>query len=320
MRTSRTFATREEAELWAQRIEAPLLPPPKPDFSVQASLRTFGDVLKQFEQREVPRRPSGEAEVYMLRHLHRHWIADVPCGQLSSQHFAAYRDERLQSVKPGTVQRLFNLLRPILDLTRDEWGVPITGNPARQVTVRVGDDSRTGRLTPEEMGRFLSALRRDPNPEAIRAVELALETAMRRSELLTLTWDQVDLAAGTAFLPKTKNGHSRTVALSPRAIELLQGVPGRRGPVLRCSPSSVRRAFARARAKAGLEDFCFHQTRHEAISRMWELGLSELEISNQSGHRDWRSLRRYSHVQATTLAAKLRQLQGGPGANPSGAW
>lgn len=308
---SSTFDSRSESEAWAQSIEAPLRPSGPPQVPLLEIPSTFGEVVARYQEREIPKHKARLSEVHLLSHIHRHWIAAVPCQQLTSAHLAAYRDERLAQVKPGTVRRAFNLLRPMLDIARDEWGAPIAGNPARKVTVRVGDDSRQGRLTHGEWARFLSALRRRRNTEVARAVELALETAMRRSELLNLTWDDIDLDAGTAHLPKTKNGHPRTVALSPRAIELLLLGPTRRGRVLTCTMNAIKCAFSRAKAEAGLSELCFHSTRHEAISRMWEMGLNEIEISNQSGHRDWKSLRRYSHVQASTLAEKLHVLQRG---------
>ncbi len=307
VKASKTFATREEAVLWAQGLEAPLRAVPAPAAALGTPL-TLGEVLQRFEQQEAPRRRSGAVEVHMLAHFRRQPLMELPCAELTTQHLAIYRDERLQTIKPGTVRRFFNLLKPVIDIAREEWGAPFNGNPARGVTVRVGDDSRRGRLSPLLMGRFLALLRRGPNSEVARAVELALETAMRRSELLKLTWEDIDLKARTAHLPTSKNGHPRTVALSPRAIALLEELPHRQGPVIRCSASSIRRAFVRARQGAGIEEFCFHQTRHEAISRMWELGLSEIEISSQSGHKDWKMLRRYSHVQAETLAEKLQRL------------
>lgn len=302
--TSRTFSTREEAELWAHRLEAPHVT----TRAVQGGLRTVSDVLSRYEQLELPKHRSGPIEAYLLRHIHRHWLGKVRCDELSPGHLAQYRDDRLQEVKPGSVRRVFNLLRPMIDLARDEWGAGFEGNPARKVTVRVGDDSRQGRLTEAKMQALLQALARKRNPEIVRAVELALETAMRRSELLSLTWDDIDLENRIAKLAVTKNGHPRTVALSPRAVELLLQGERRAGPVLRCSASAIKCAMARAKAEAGITDFCFHQTRHEAISRMWEQGLNEIEISSQSGHRDFRMLRRYSHVQATTLAEKLKRL------------
>jgi integrase len=308
MAASRTFSTREEAELWAHRLEAPLIT----TRAIQGGLKTVGDVLTRYEALELPKHRSGPIEAYLLRHLHRHWLGRIHCDALTAGHLAQYRDDRLQVVKPGSVRRVFNLLRPMVDLARDEWGAPFNGNPARKVTVRVGDDSRQGRLQQEQLQALIEALKRRRNPEIARAVELALETAMRRSELLSLTWDDIDLETATARLSMTKNGHPRTVALSPRALELLCRSEQRSGPILNCSASAIKCAMARAKAEVGIEDFCFHQTRHEAISRMWEQGLNEIEISSQSGHRDYRMLRRYSHVQAASLASKLRRIQTGP--------
>ncbi|MCX5968871.1 MAG: hypothetical protein NTV57_14775 [Cyanobacteria bacterium] len=95
-------------------------------------------MLRRYQEQELPKHRSGPNETHRLNHIHRHWIAAVPCEQLTSVHLAAYRDERLEQVKPGTVRRrrAFNLLRPMLDIARDEGGgVAIDGNPARKVTV-----------------------------------------------------------------------------------------------------------------------------------------------------------------------------------------
>lgn len=322
VRCSRTFANRAEAMAWVDSIETPLKAAAKPSIptGLRAAPTTFGEVMERYIAEESPKHKGGYGDRYKFSHLLKHWIAEVPCQHLKARHLAAYRDERLQQVKPGTVRRELNQLRPMLDIAREEWGAALEGNPARQVSVRVGDDSREGRLTRVEWQRFLGALKQRRNPEVLRAVELALETSMRRSELLSLRWEHIDLETGTAHLAVTKNGHPRTVALSPRAIELLLAGPSREGPVLHCSGNAIKCAFSRAKADVGFHALCFHQTRHEAISRMWELGLNETEIANQSGHRDWKMLRRYSHVQAQTLAEKLQALQQGhrPPAMPSG--
>jgi integrase len=157
------------------------------------------------------------------------------------------------------------------------------------------------------MAALLRAVRRRQNTEVVRTIELALETTMRRSELLALTWDDIDLEARIALVRRSKNGESRSVALSPRALELVEACPRRHGKVLLTTKDAVKTAFQRSKAEAGLEDFCFHQLRHEGISRLWEQGLNEVEISSMSGHKNWLMLRRYSHVQATNLAEKLKK-------------
>jgi integrase len=301
---SKTFTSRQEAEQWAWRLEAPFVAPVS---ARRDGLRTLGDVIEEYARVELPRHRSGPVEAFVLRSLERHWIAGVELAELRSWHIAAYRDDRLREVKANTVQRTINLIRPMLDIARTDWGCPIEGNPAREVTVRAGDDSRQGRLSQEQMQAFLAAIRHRRNPDVVRAVELALETTMRRSELLAMDWRDVDLLQGTVLIPRAKNGRSRTVALTPRALALLEAVPWRHGSVLRCSASAIRCAMARAKKEAGLpDDWCFHKLRHEGISRLWELGLNETEISSMSGHRDWKMLRRYSHVDSVKLASKLQ--------------
>lgn len=302
---SKTFTSRQEAEQWAWRLEAPFV---EPVAVHRADLKTLGDVIAEYVRVELPKHRSGPVEAFVLRSLQRHWIAGVELPELRSWHIAAYRDDRLREVKANTVQRAINLIRPMLDIARTDWGCPIEGNPAREVTVRVGNDAREGRLSQGQMAAFLAAVRRRRNADVIRAVELALETTMRRSELLAMDWRDVDLLQGTVVIPRAKNGRPRTVALTPRAMTLLEGIPWRHGSVLRCSASAIRSAMARAKKEAGLpDDWCFHKLRHEGISRLWELGLNEIEISSMSGHRDWKMLRRYSHVDATRLAEKLHR-------------
>lgn len=312
---SRTFATRQEAVLWSERLESGLRASAGPaKAQTQASVpprfgkppETFGEVLRFYEERELPKHKSCEVEKYLLAHLHKHWLCDVLCKELRSHHLAVYRDERLLEVKPGSVRRVFNLLRPMLDTARKEWQASLEGNPARDISVRVGDDSRAGRLSALQIDKLMQAVQRRKNKNVVVAIQLALETTMRRSELLSLSWKDVDFQKRVAYINNSKNGSSRVVALTPRAVELLKELPRGRGAVLNCSADAVKTAFQRCKAEAGLTDFCFHQLRHEGISRLWELGLNEVEISSISGHKDWKMLRRYSHVQASSLADKLR--------------
>ena len=304
--TSRSFASRQEADEWAWRMEAPFVQP----VAARAGLETFGDVVAEYIRVELPKHRGGVIEAFALRSLERHWITTVKLTELQPWHIATYRDDRLRDVKANTVQRAINLIRPMLDIARTDWGCPIQGNPAREVTVRVGDDSRQGRLSQEQMQGFLTAIRHRKNPDVVRAVELALETTMRRSELLAMDWRDVDLAQGVVTIHRAKNGRTRTVALTSRAMALLEAVPWRHGSVLQCSASAIRSAMARAKKEAGLDEtWCFHKLRHEGISRLWELGLNEIEISSMSGHRDWKMLRRYSHVNAPALAEKLQNME-----------
>jgi integrase len=162
------------------------------------------------------------------------------------------------------------------------------------------------RLRHGEWNKLAKELGRCRNPLILPLVRLALATGMRRSELLSLTWSQVDFQRGIIALLKTKNGYPRQVPLTEEAIDVLWGL-GRNGERLfPLSCNAVRMAWQRARNRAGLTGFRFHDLRHEAISRFFEMGLSLPEVSMISGHRDPRQLLRYTHLEAAKIAEKLR--------------
>ena len=138
---------------------------------------------------------------------------------------------------------------------------------------------------------------------------LAIETAMRQGEMLDLQWQHVDLVRCVAHLPLTKNGDSRDIPLSTRAVAVLKELMASKGrdaeKVFPMTPNSVRLCFEHLRVRAGLNDFHFHDLRHEGISRLFELGLNIAEVSAISGHRELKMLMRYTHLRAVDLVSRL---------------
>jgi integrase len=167
---------------------------------------------------------------------------------------------------------------------------------------------RTRRLQNDEEQRLLDASDRGRTPLLRPLIILAIETAMRRGELLDLRWEHVDLKLRVAHLPLTKNGDSRDIPLSRRAFQTLEqlradGVKHER--VFPMTGNSVRLAFEHLRVRAGMSDFRFHDLRHEAISRLFETGLNIAEVASISGHREFKMLLRYTHLRAADLVARL---------------
>ncbi len=130
---------------------------------------------------------------------------------------------------------------------------------------------------------------------------------MRRSEIRGLRWEHVDLVRRTAYLPVTKT-EPRTVPLSPRALEILRGLP-RRIDGLVFPACDIAHQFAAACERAGIENLHFHDLRHEATSRLFERGLGIQEVAAITGHRTWQMLARYTHPKAEDIAAKLAQAR-----------
>lgn len=134
---------------------------------------------------------------------------------------------------------------------------------------------------------------------------LALETAMRRGEILALRWEHADLKRRVLHLPETKNGSSRNVPLSTKAVAVLESLPRNiTGRVFDTSETAITEGFQRAAKRAGLPDFRFHDLRHEATSRLAEK-LHMHELGKVTGHKSPRMLMRYYHPRAEDLAKKL---------------
>ncbi|WP_280950115.1 site-specific integrase [Methylobacterium radiotolerans] len=139
-------------------------------------------------------------------------------------------------------------------------------------------------------------------------IMLALETGMRRGELLALEWNNIDLDRRLASLATSKNGHGRSIPLTPRAVDVISGIEVRDSRVFPVEANAVRLSWERLRKRAGLESVKLHSMRHEAISRMFELGLSIPEVSLVSGHRTLSCLQRYTHIKPENVAEKMARL------------
>lgn len=227
---------------------------------------------------------------------------------------ARYRDERLQNVTAGSLRRELTILSQIFEISRKEWGV-FVHNPVRDIKLPAENSARNRRLQDGSNGtgsgetRLFAACRKCRNPYLLPIVKLALETAMRQSELVRMHWRHVDLKRRTVFLPVTKNGDSRTVPLSNNAVAVVlttlpRSIKGDMFPG--ATTEAIKKAFIRATRRAGIEDLHFHDLRHEATTRLFEQGLNIMEVSSITGHKDLQMLRRYTHLRAEDLAKKLK--------------
>lgn len=274
---------------------------------------TFRRALVRYE-RTVSRHKKGYAqEVYRMNVLGRADFADRPLHDITSVDIARYRDVRLATLNPRTgtplsphtVRLELALLSDLFEVARIEWGScrqnPVT--PVRKPRLPKG---RERRLFPFEERKLVNAAAKI-NGQLRAIIILAIETAMRQGEIITLRWEHINLSAGIVHLPDTKNGHPRDVPLSRRARRLLQeyGVHIA-GPVFSYTSNGVKSAWRRLMALTGIVGLRFHDLRHEAISRLVELGtLNMLEVAAISGHRTLSMLKRYTHLKAHQLVHKL---------------
>ncbi|MGE5115100.1 MAG: tyrosine-type recombinase/integrase [Betaproteobacteria bacterium] len=142
-------------------------------------------------------------------------------------------------------------------------------------------------------------------------VSLAIETALRRGELLKLLWTHVRLSEGYLELPGsiTKNRKPRIVPLTLRALRILATQPRTGERVFNeVGIEAMKSAFRRARARIDAADLRFHDLRHEAASRLFELTTLRAEdIGHVTGHTDPRMLARYVHHRPLTFVKRFRE-------------
>jgi integrase len=307
---SKSFINKRDAESWARDVErrierGELI---QDQGSVQSSV--LGDLLHKYQREISTGKKSEKVEGFRIGLIRRHSLARFPAEKITPKLIAAFRDERLQSVSGETVRQDLVLLRQVFDVARREWGIAILQNPVDDVKKPKPAQARTRRLKQQDLEALNNALKRVRNPLFGDIIEFAIATGMRRGEILRMRWSDVNFSDSLLSIPITKNGHPRLIPLSTRAIEILQHLKrtsGSKDHVFQMSPNAVRLAWQRLVRAAGIEDLRFHDFRHEAVSRFFEAGLSLPEVALISGHRDPRQLMRYTHLEASKVAEKLKR-------------
>lgn len=304
--TSRTFETRRDAEAWARGVESEI------DRGIfvsraEAENTTLREAIERYLVEVTPTKKGASQERYRMCVLLASSLAPMSLAAIRSVDVAKWRDRRLKIVKPGTVRLDLAALSSVFKTARLEWSIPVQ-NPVRDVKRPKPGRPRDRRFLDGEESSLLSAIAQSQNPWIAPMVQLAIETAGRRGELLNLRWDDVDLQRRVAKLRDTKNGETRDVPLSSHAVAVLRAlsrsVSGRVFPV---KPATATATWRRICARAGIKDLHLHDLRHEGTSRLFELhGLEVMEAAAVTGHKTLAMLKRYTHLRAEDLARKMK--------------
>ena len=301
--TAKSFSSKSLALKWSlaqeQAIESGAFG------RVSPSKVTLGELLKRYLDIITPSKRGADVERRRLKRLIGDDISSYQLDRLSSQVIAKFRDRRLLDGR-RTCQYDLILIRHCIKLAINEWGLMLSSNPVDKVKLPPSSRSRDRRLNTGEFDRLEKAARLTQNPHIWPVVVFAIETGMRRGEILGITWECVDFDSRTVHLPITKNGSSRDVPLSSKATQILKEQNERQLPCpFPVTDNAFRLAWDRLRSRADLGDLRFHDLRHEAISRFFEMGLSMPEVALISGHKDPRMLFRYTHIKPESVLAKL---------------
>lgn len=319
VRDSATFSTKAAAVAWGVRREAEILAGARGDIIPQ----TVADALDKYRTDVSPGKAGERWEAVRLTKLaggskdgrgalpfRGMLLQDVRAADIAQWRDAAIRG----GLAPSSVRREMVLLRSVFERARREWGT-LHDNPMTGVHYPAHAPARDRRVSDDEIGRLLLAcgwgddeLAQRTSQRVAVIILWAIETGMRAGEITGLTWARIDLEARCARLPKTKNGDSRAVPLSQRAMALLKCLPRADDdadkPAFGVSSASLDALFRKARDRAGIEGLHFHDLRHEAVSRLARK-LGVLDLARMIGHRDLRSLQVYYNATPAEIAARL---------------
>jgi integrase len=299
VRKSKAFDTKAKAQTWGARLETEI-----EDGKRQTVKKTLRDLLERYREEETPKKRGAPWEVRRINFFLGEFgppFVDKWLSDITPEMIGKWRDHRLQGVKGSSVNRDFNVLAAAFTCAVKEWRW-LRESPMSAVKRPADPQPRQRLISWLEVRRMLRALgwsRASPktkSQEVAHAFLVALHTAMRASEVLA-----AQSLGSVARLQMTKNGDARSVPLSARAQKLIALCPE-----YTVDSASLDALFRKARKKAGLEGFVFHDSRATALTRMAKT-LDVMTLAKVSGHRDVSMLlNTYYRIKPEDIAKRLR--------------
>jgi len=296
----KTFTKRSDALVWAKKTESEMERGLYID-NTKAKFVTLETLLDQYYQYCQSKQLKALKFIKAHSRIIKRHLGQLKLVEVNSYQLALYRDKRLETVSPATVKIELGIVVRTIKLAVTEWGYRLNETPS--IEFPKVNNARHRRLVRDEMSIILKAI---SNKEVRVLIELAIETAMRRGELLNIKYEHIDWIKRTLTIPDTKTNVARTIPLTNRALELLKPLSSKANDRLfSLKPDSVSQAFSRGCAMGGITDLRFHDLRHEGTTRFFEMGLNVMEVATITGHKDLKMLNRYTHLKAENIALKL---------------
>lgn len=321
---SETFLRREDARKWALDAERQVDRGETPTASRIARLSTFGDLIDLHitDMKDVGRAPgrSKDATLKMLKQK----LGALSMVELDRERVIKFGRARANAgAGPTTLGIDIGVIKLVIQHAAAVHGLPVKVEPidlARIALKRLGlvghSNERDRRPTDEEIEKLIAHF--DGNERQIipmgRIIKFAIATAMRQEEICRVTWS--DLNTRTKMLtirdrkdPRQKKGNDQRIPLlavsgydAMALIEEQRAIRGNEDDrIFPYSHRSAGTAFTRACKDLKIEDLHFHDLRHEGTSRLFEAGFKIEQVSLVTGHKDWKMLRRYTHLRPETL-------------------
>lgn len=300
IRKSKTFATKREATDWAARQEYEIQ-----NAEAVASALPLKEVFDRYAREVSTTKRGARWEQIRLAKLAKDRMARKSVSAVTATDIADWRDRRLREVAPGSVRREMVLLSSVFTQARKEWRM-ISASPMTDVRKPRAPERRERRPTQDEIERLALSAGDDmahATARAFAAFLFAVETGMRAGEIVGLHGAHIDADRRVAKLPRTKNGSAREVPLSAEAVRIVQSMP-EGDPVFGLRSDQLDALWRKLRNRAAVTDLHFHDSRHEAITRL-SRKLDPMALARMVGHRDLSQLMTYYEADAAELATRL---------------
>ena len=300
----KSFIAKQDAHKWARETER-LIEVGQFVDTTEANKTTLKTLLERYEREVVPKKRT-TGDKYLISNIMKHSFVDKVLSHITSSDIAEFRDKRLNVVSGSSVNRELSIVSDCIKRAINEWGCYIRENPVKPSLRCEENPSRTRRLDIGEYEKLMTACKKS-RAFWCPIIDFAIHSAMRRGELLRLTWQMVHLDKKYITLPPeiTKTNKVRNVPLQPHAIEILRNLPrSLDGRVFPIGIKNFERTWTKICRRANIKGLRWHDLKREAISRLFERGLSISEVQLFCGN-SLATLNVYTEHNSTTLAEKL---------------
>ena len=305
---SKSFLKKAHASMWAKEIEYQLDRDQYEDFSDSARI-SLGELITRYRDEITPHKKGRDTEKYKLNFILRHKIAKVKLLSLKAKHIIDFKKDISEGRAPSTINKYIHYMYTVWEVAKLNWDIALPyRNPCELVKKEKIKDKIDRILSIEEYQDLLQACTKSNLDFLSEIVEFAYITAMRFGEITKLKTSNINFEKSTALLIDTKNGETRLVPLTSRALEICQKFRFRE-KLFDINRDKFRHYFEQACFRAKVKNFRFHDLRACAITNLFLNGWSIAEVSVVSGHKTWSELKRYTRIQPDTLVSKINEVK-----------
>lgn len=314
---SASFSRRKVAEAWAKRRETELSEPAALERERRGGRVTLAEMIERYIGERDPTKPLGKTKEATLRAVAASYLGGLPEREITSQALVDYALWRMSSeggsVQPQTVGNDLSHIGAVLSIAKPAWGYEVEASAmvdARRVMKKLGYNTksreRDRRPTLEELNSLLQQFvavqsARASSLAMAKVVAFTLFSTRRQEEITRIRWEDLDEARQRVLVRDMKNpgdkwGNDVWCAIPDEALAILQSMPRQYPEIFPYTVDAIQGAWRRACKICDIKDLHFHDLRHEGVSRLFEMGWDIPRVASVSGHRNWTSLKRYTHL------------------------